>query len=369
VSEKNKYEEDYDLLWNELDNSYPYIKYIDENIVDVDELRNRYAKEIESVEDDADFLNLIQRMFNEMNNLGHLDVLNQQLYQECYYIYVLSDFSNEDFASTYSKVLQDKRVSDIYTKPASQEKFESKEFHSDNVYTNYYPEQKALYFRISSFAYNLKNQDRNVFSDEILKYPEAENVIFDITGNGGGSDDYWIDNIVAPFGGNYEMKSRSFYKESATTDRYFGKGEYSVSTTELTDVPEWVNTLELDRCIVSKTKIPDESQNENIIPRNIKRWVLTGPNTYSSSEKFAYFCKTTGWATIVGTPTSGDGLNASPILVLLPNTGLLIRFSCLAGENADGAMNGISGTAPDYITIKGETALQRCLDLIMNSSN
>jgi len=40
---------------------------------------------------------------------------------------------------------------------------------------------------------------------------------------------------------------------------------------------------------------------------NGKIWVLTNPKVYSSSENFIMFCKNTGFATLVGTSTGGDG--------------------------------------------------------------
>ncbi len=97
--------------------------------------------------------------------------------------------------------------------------------------------------------------------------------------------------------------------------------------------------------------------------------MLTGPKVYSASDKFAYFCKSTGWATLVGAQTGGDGLGSTPILIILPDSGLLIRFSCTAGENTDGSMNAILGTAPDVVTTKNETALKRCLKLITDDSS
>ncbi|MBQ9815667.1 MAG: hypothetical protein IJM53_08260, partial [Lachnospiraceae bacterium] len=97
---------------------------------------------------------------------------------------------------------------------------------------------------------------------------------------------------------------------------------------------------------------------------DIKKWVLTSEKVYSSADKFVCFCKSTGWATIVGSSTSGDGLGSTPILVILPYSGLLVRFSCMAGENPDGGMNAAEGSYPDVICINGEWPLNRCLELI-----
>ncbi len=97
--------------------------------------------------------------------------------------------------------------------------------------------------------------------------------------------------------------------------------------------------------------------------KNIKKWVLTSERVYSSADKFANFCKRTGWATIIGTRTGGDGLGSTPVLLMLPDSGLLIRFSAEVGENPDGSMNAAVGTLPDVVC-KSKDAFDRCLELI-----
>ena len=78
-----------------------------------------------------------------------------------------------------------------------------------------------------------------------------------------------------------------------------------------------------------------------------KRWVIIDEQVYSSADSFAAFCKETGWATLVGERTKGDGKGVSPILITLPKTGLLVRFSGVAVESSDGNLNAITGTRPD----------------------
>ena len=50
---------------------------------------------------------------------------------------------------------------------------------------------------------------------------------------------------------------------------------------------------------------------------------------------------------LVGGRTKGDGKGVSPILITLPKTGLLVRFSGVAVESSDGNKNAITGTRPD----------------------
>ena len=92
--------------------------------------------------------------------------------------------------------------------------------------------------------------------------------------------------------------------------------------------------------------------------------MLTSDNVFSASDKFACFCKSTGFATIVGTQTSGDGLGSTPVLVLLPYSGVLVRFSAMAGENPDGSMNAREGTKPDILCGPTEDAFNKCITII-----
>ena len=92
--------------------------------------------------------------------------------------------------------------------------------------------------------------------------------------------------------------------------------------------------------------------------------MLVDEKVYSASENFVQFCKNTGFARLVGTPTGGDGGIADPILITLPNSGLLIRFSIFYGLNADGSGNEAAGTTPDLLVGQGEDALEICKALI-----
>lgn len=93
-------------------------------------------------------------------------------------------------------------------------------------------------------------------------------------------------------------------------------------------------------------------------------WILIDDTVYSASENFVMFCKNTGFATLVGTSTNGDGGMADPLLVSLPNSGLIIRFSIFYGLNRDGSGNEANGTKPDIIISENEDALTKCLERI-----
>ena len=91
-------------------------------------------------------------------------------------------------------------------------------------------------------------------------------------------------------------------------------------------------------------------------------WVLVGPAVYSASESFAVFCQETGFATLVGQQTGGDGIGAlDPVFLQLPNSGILVQFTMMFGLNGDGSSSEEAGTTPDILSPTGEPALVTAL--------
>ena len=70
------------------------------------------------------------------------------------------------------------------------------------------------------------------------------------------------------------------------------------------------------------------------------------------------FSKASGFATLVGRTTRGDGIGTDPAYLILPNSGLVVQYSLMYGVTADG-----SGSE-DFVSPEGESALETCLRLI-----
>ena len=362
---KEKYEADYEYLWDILENKYPYLNYIDENIVKTQDLHDRYGMELENVNDDAGFMDLIHRMLGEMEYFAHLDVITPNVYKNLYSILLLDENVYSMMYGDADKdghILNNPKLSEIYDKPSHYEEYQEEENSNalNEIDIRYYSDCKALYMRISSFEHALVERDQNIVYDTITQYPDTEHIIFDIAANHGGDNTYWMDNIVAPFGGHYDFRYRIFYKSSEFSDMPL------LATSELEDRPEWVDTLGLNLYCENDWAIPEEKDDKKLIKGNIKRWILVGENTYSAAERFSCFCKYSGWATLVGTRTGGDGLG-SVVFDMLPDSGIMIQFNCAVGENPDGTINAVVGTSPDVnCNEKGHivSPLERCLELI-----
>jgi C-terminal processing protease CtpA/Prc len=86
---------------------------------------------------------------------------------------------------------------------------------------------------------------------------------------------------------------------------------------------------------------------KNSIGFNGRIYMLIDDGVFSSSEAFASFAKGTGFATLVGETTGGDGIGSDPAVCVLPNSGYIFRFTKEMGLNPDGSSNFEYKTQPD----------------------
>lgn len=363
---ESPFREDFALLWRELEESYPYLPLLEAKGIPVSQIRERYAQELDGMRDEADFAVLLQRMLAELGNFAHLELVSPSLYESLYAIYLLDPDVGADPASApFREVLTDPRLSDRYVPPEGARE-ENTGASLPAVTVLYYPDCRALHLKLSSFRQEIVARDADVLAEALEKYPEAEHIILDITGNTGGSDWYWMRNLVAPFGGNWDFSYRVFSRDTEIRRRFYPAGTETRPISELDDVPDWAAELGMNQAFILHATLPgpEDCEGRRSVQSGARRWLLVDRAVFSASEKFACFCKESGWATLVGTRTSGDGLNTTPVLLLLPDSGLLIRFSADAGEGSCGTINADAGTVPDILCKRGELPLSRCLEEI-----
>jgi len=206
-------------------------------------------------------------------------------------------------------------------------------------------------------------KDKEILESFFEEITDIPNLIIDLRDNSGGSDLYWRDLIVKPNAkGNMTSERYFLFNKSEITDNYVSALE--ISESEIDELPELLLS-QYKNCFTHYTTDTDIFEvAEN--PYSGTIWVLIDDTVYSSSENFVMFCKNTGFATLVGTPTNGDGGMADPLLVSLPNSGLIVRFSMFYGLNGDGSGNEANGTKPDIIISENEDALTKCLEQIDN---
>jgi len=96
-----------------------------------------------------------------------------------------------------------------------------------------------------------------------------------------------------------------------------------------------------------------------------KIWLLISSNNIYSSDYVASLVQETGFATLVGEPTSGGGITSMfSVPLVLPNTGMVVRFMPLYGTDHLGRNTWEHPTQPDIFNREGMDAMQTVLALI-----
>lgn len=214
-------------------------------------------------------------------------------------------------------------------------------------HTEIIEKDKLAYIKVSSFsAFNVEKDRAGIyeFYKSIKDYPY---LIIDIRGNGGGSENYYTQNLVPPL---IDKKlEASFYM-------VFRGGEYikpflasrMMFTKPIKNIPNGLNYPEETKSdFTSFLSVSREIPPRDSVGFKGKIFLLVDDYVYSSAESFAAVSKATGFATIVGTRTGGDGIGIDPAIFALPNSGLLIRFPLEMGLNPDGTSSEEASTEPD----------------------
>lgn len=358
---ENIYLADYRQFWEILETDYPYLPFLEKRYSNLQQIRESFEAVAAKTDNLDDFIKLLNKVCDRLGNFAHLSVIEPSFYQYLYSNLVSDpEIADNPYMAPYLEAVTDPNLSEIY-QPAAADYAQQQTGKIPEVEVRYYDDCDALLLVISTFDSNAVERDRNMLTDALKQYPNTKHIIFDISRNRGGDDMYWMRNLVMPLGGDpSELEYRLYYRDTERISPYFS-AYASVPVSELTDVPDWVSELKLDRCILQVLEaFEPETSAEPLPGSDAKRWVLVSGNVYSSAEKFAMFCKATGWATLVGTTTGGDGIGVSPVFAKLDRTGLLIRFTADVGLNpTTGQPSAFSGTVPDY-----PGSLDTCLEMI-----
>lgn len=342
--------EDFEYMYKTLEENYPFFK-VNERVNRINWLANKdeYKKRIKETRNDEEFANELNMIICELNN-DHTHLLSKDAFDSYYKLYA---YKADKYNKPWGKVLDNKKVKARYN--FTEKNLE--ELKNENYLQNSKPAFKSDIIIPNDVAYiKVKQMDGfrieedgveiRKFLESIKDYPK---LIVDIRGNGGGSDYYWVKNIVQPL-----------INKPLSVDYYlFAKGGedsqkfYKARKMNLKDIST------LDENLIHK--FPEEISTDfkyyklstdKIKPKNPvgfkgKIYLLVNSGVYSSSERFASFAKGSGFATLVGGRTGGDGIGIDPLLFSLPNSGLVVRYSSLLCLNPDYTINEEVQTTPD----------------------
>ena len=365
--------EDYNYFWDVIEENYPFyhaVKRITGN--DLAKTREYYSAQAQEAESAQELYTILSRCDREFHGVGHFCVMDPDFY--AYHMdrcqrrlgnpvtdYLYARISTPATLDFYNYTLPSTSIGSTSEAPSSNAD-------SGNLHFTDFAQYKASCVSVRAMTGSWQNDDASVLADYFRRL-EAEgytDCIVDIRGNGGGDTAYWTNNIVAPnistplFNTNYALS------KGPETASYFAA--CGITTLPIAELPVGelpaLHPDDLDgiTCYQHFSSGTVPTQDAPLFTGRF--WLLVDARNYSASEAFAVFCKGTGFATLVGTRTGGDGIGFNPLLTALPNSGIVFRFSVLNGLNPDGSCNEEYGTTPDIVIEDGQDALNVCLEAI-----
>ena len=362
--------EDYEYMWKTLKVSFPFFGVASRLGIDVNGIEKEYEEKVKESRGDIEFLKCINDCICNFTKIGHLSVLNTGLYE-----YVKDTFKDYPMRESWYNVINNPKTKKLYSNLRNIEKklgntnFVQSEYKNgvNNVTTKIICPYEIAYIKINIFLQEFVQTDYKIIADFFREVSDYKNLIIDITDNGGGADYYWMQNIVAPLIKNkLSFTQYLLFSSSSNNDPYIQDSGISINSKTIDELPHFNNINEDDLKLFTNFFSSELSvePGENNIDFNGKIWTLVNENVYSASDSFSEFCVATHFSTLIGERTGGDGIGIDPVYLILPNSGLAIRYSMLYGLNLDGSSNQEFGTTPDYISNDGESPLDTCLKLI-----
>ncbi|KYH35302.1 peptidase family S41 [Clostridium tepidiprofundi DSM 19306] len=306
--------------------------------------------------------NYHRSLYNNVSNTTECDftswinILNNNttIKKYCYWGEVLTEKKPgyKEFSKYYSNSFKDIKKNSNY------KNFDVKVIEPNSI----------AYIKIRTMRSEYIEHDIKEIKNFLKKVKDYPYLIIDIMGNSGGDTRYWgkiVESLVdkeinytcySVFRGNdYSLK---FYK-----DIY--KNETFKSIKDIPYMKNYSPELKEDFKYYIENNI--EIQPYNSINYKGKIFLLIDDHVFSSADALAQFCKRTGFATLVGGITKGDGIGTSPVLMTLPNSGLVIRFAAEMGLNSDGSSNAEYGTVPDIFVLpidNGQNVIDETVKMI-----
>ena len=306
------YEKAYDEFWEILDDYYPQIEVAAKEGLDLDAIKKEGRELVKSINSDEELALILRSISNNFTPFDYIDIS-------------IKAANNSGGENT------DKGR---YT-PSYQ----------------YIPSLKTLVFSINSLSFS-----HGYIKSVLEEIDDVEHIVFDLTTCSTMTNN--LDPILSPFGGSWTYTYTGYFKnkdiwklfheeEIKKTEKKSKAYEYGLKYyTERTVSYEYG-----DGRIEGKAK-------------NAKRWILVGDLTAFGADYLSSFAKATGWATVVGNPTPGNGTGIQMLSVSLPKTNIIVSFNPIVLDNGNGELKTVSGNIPDEIAPRGKTALNVCISLI-----
>ena len=360
---------DFEYLYAVLRDNYPFFG-VAERKYGVDWLakHDEYVQRLKATADDAAYYRELNSILRELHD-GHLDFSPTIKYSK---FKPILDGLGPDF-EPWSRAMHRDSVRAVYWeqllakkdvehKPVKKKGLPKhrgkKSYYADTLLCN----GKIALMRLSSLPYEKISVDSLRIASFLSTISEADYLIIDIQGNSGGSELYWSRLVVSrlipkpiTYFSTQIVRGGEINREYCP--EFFEEAE-SLTGEVCSGLPD-----ELYDGTFYLRKYPCEVAASDPIAFRGKIYLLVDRKVFSSAGGWADFCKQTGWATVVGETTGVQGIGRDPIVISLPESGLLLRYPYCNGINADGTFNGEVGVRPD-IEIHGKDKNERLQNLI-----
>lgn len=390
---------DFESLCKGLRENYPYVKLAARQVgADLDALETEYRSKVGQCENDDAFYYVLADFVGTFSYTGHLDLWGRRYESELAdqreyveksgkeerermepYLRTLDNpVSHRTYASMtkyYQEIncrMEEKRAEENggargEATEAAGETAAVEEAMPANVETKILEPGKTAYVFIDAFDQKQMGTDREILLPFYEKVKDYENLIIDITNNLGGSMWYFDELVAAPLiKETLTVPGYQLFKGGENNETFLRikKGVASGLYQPVSELPAMPKLNPEDAADCDWFLREDYTVKPSGAGFDGKIWLLVSENNYSSSEYAAMFSKASGFATLVGRRTSGDGIGTNPAYLILPNSGLVVQYSPMYGVTVDGAGSEEHGTEPDIVSPDGESALETCLKQI-----
>ena len=360
--------EDYEYLWSTLRDSYPCWGILEREGVEVERIYTTYREMVAESDSDADFYSAIYSALYLLGTNGHLSIIEPEAYFSDY-LPAAGQYRREgnthwaevldstDTQTRYRKLLALEQAANGTDAESS---IPGSGSDTPNLTTLLLPGGTTGYLKIDRFPADYTS-DAAALEAFYLQCAGCTDLILDLTDNSGGSELYWEQLLVAPHI-DHPLSSRhlALVRRSANNNPYLDEAFSPSAFRPLSTLPELPGLDAADRALATDVLTVSHTVEPAAKPSPFRGriWVLVDESVYSASESFVLFCQQTGFATLVGRTTGGDGIGAmDPVYLQLPNSGILIQYTVPFGLNPDGSSNEEMGTTPDLVSPAEEPPL------------
>ena len=349
--------EDFEYLYNSIIEDYPYLE-VNKRKYGID-WASKKEEYIELIKTTNNFEQCLKDILADLNN-DHTNILDATTIKN--HIEIYKNLKNTARTKFHIKILENplalKRynINNSTSVKVEEQGGEQEIVQVENAVVGDIVEGKVASIYIPKMLNDyLMDRDIKLIEGYLEKIKDYQALVIDIRGNTGGSGPYWTDFLLPKI-----LKT----EEKATTYMFTKGSEYikdfldvatgifykipkveDLDTSSLNNLPPEVLT---DFEYYIKNDITIKPSKDSIkFDGNI--YLLVDGGVFSAAEGLAIFAKESGFATIIGQQTKGDGGGFEILYKMLPNSGYIYSFPGEMATSSDGTSSEEYGTTPDYI--------------------